>query len=74
MVWTRREYEIILKGFKSNDTLFTDSEMSSCIEYQKMHKPDRNKHMSMFYGHVYRRALDFYDRLAEEYGAPGTRE
>ena len=71
---TRHEYETILKNFKSKDTRFTDSVLSSCIEYQKMHKPDRNKHMQMFYGHVYRLVLDYYDRLAVEYGIPESKK
>ena len=65
---TRREYERVLNSFKFSNTPFSDSELSRCTEYQRMHKPDRDKHMRMFYGHVYRRALNYYDRLAEEYG------
>ena len=71
---TRGEYEHILKSFKFSKTPFTGGELSRRTDYRKMHKPDRDRHMRMFYGQVYGRALDFYDRLAEEYGTPGTRE
>ena len=64
----RNEYEHILKSFKFSKTPFTDSKLSRRPDYRKMHKPDRDRHMRMFYGHVYGRALDFYDRLAVEYG------
>lgn len=61
---SRDEYQHILSGFKYDRTQFTNAQLSSRVEYQKMRKPDRDKHMRIFYGHVYRRVLFYYDRRA----------
>lgn len=65
---TRDEYEHVLLTFKTNTKSFTDGEMSSRVDYLRMEKYDRDRHMQIFYGHVYKLVLDYYDKLAYKYG------
>ena len=60
---TRVEYELVLDSFETDDRRFTDAELADGVEYRKMSKGQRDKHMRMFYGEVYSRALAHYDRI-----------
>lgn len=60
---TRAEYEHVLTSFNSKQLQFSSDKLSSSIEYQKMQKSDRDKHMRIFYGNVYPIALDFYNQI-----------
>ena len=60
---TRDEYELVLGSFKSDDRKFTDSELGDTVEYRKISKGQRDKHMRVFYGEVYGRALAHYGRI-----------
>ena len=65
---TRDEYEHVLNSFNSKRVQFSSSELSSRMNYQKMHKPDRDEHMRIFYGNVYPKALIFYDQIMNKSG------
>ena len=61
---TRYEYELVLESFKSDKRGFSKSELSGAVDYKKMSKGERDKHMRIFYGEVYDRILAHYDRVA----------
>ena len=60
---TRDDYKHILNSFKSNDGEFTNEEMNTITNYDKMQNADKNKHMRKFYNKVYTLALQYYDEF-----------
>ena len=68
---TRNEYKHVLEHFKSDERLFSDEELNNTVNYENMAKPDRDKHMRIFYNKVYKLAIPYFDEFSKGIGNNG---